>query len=929
MKPQDTGVFRGNGAHDNSQLISPSELARTLFEESGDGLFFFDPESEQVLDVNPVAQRLCGMVRKEVLSHPITYLFRSEVQGGLQRLRHAYRKTGAFHSQEGFLLRHARDGVWTPVNLTVARLHAQARTLGLITARDISERRAADKDLRRSEAKYRLLVENVKEIIYQLAIKDDATIPAPVFISAQVKEVLGYDAEEFMQYPHFWHQLIHPEDRASARKAIKEILENRKAGTLNYRICHKSTGKWCWLEDRFTPFYSSEGQLIGGYGVSRDITERKEAENALRESADHYRFLFANNPHPMFIYDQATLAYLDVNESASIRYGYSREEFLRMTLCDLRPPEDVPALLAAVSGDGEIPYLTGISRHRKKDGELIKVDIVTKCLIFEGRPACLAVAYDVTEQLRIEEALRVSEGKYRSLVENLEQNILLKDADHKYLAANRRFCEGLGIPEDRIIGKTDFDFYPSELAHKYYADDQKVLETGQRLELEEQNLANDVARTVRVIKTPVKDGSGQVTGVLIIFWDVTQQRELEAQLRQAQKMEAVGLLAGGVAHDFNNLLTAILGNLSYVQVELPPEHSAQKLLKAAEKASRRAANLTSQLLGFSRRTLLRPESVNLNETIDEVVGILRRTIDPRVSLVLEKQPDLWCVQADSGQMNQILMNLCLNARDAMPRGGRLNLESCNVVLTEEQAQGQLDARPGQFVRLTVRDNGHGIPPEIRTRIFEPFFTTKKPGEGTGLGLSMVFGIVQQHQGWVECTSEVNRGTCFTLYLPRSEVTTEKEAGLAEASGPNELNFERTGTILLADDEQALRDLARLILETQGYQVLLAADGQEAVEIYEREGHSIDLVLLDLTMPRLAGQDAFHQMLKINPMVPVLFTSGFSKQHLSQSDHERILGFIGKPFLPEDLTRGVRAALDQDRSRSFKLRALPPPEELQG
>ncbi|HEV3236246.1 MAG TPA: PAS domain S-box protein [Gemmataceae bacterium] len=909
---QDSGAFRLNG----SQEISPAELARTLFEESGDGLFFFEPETEEILDVNPVAQRLCGMVRKEMLNHPITFLFRSEVQGGLQRLRHAYRKTGAFHSQEGFLLRHAREGIWTPVNLTVARLHAHARTLGLITARDISERRAADKELRRSEAKYRLLVENVREIIYQLAIKDDTTIPTPVFISAQVKEVLGYDAEEFMQNPQLWHQLVHPDDKAAARNAVKEILQSRKAGTLSYRICHKGTGKWCWLEDKFTPFYGSEGELLGGYGVSRDITERKEAEDALRESAEHYRFLFANNPHPMFIYGQETLAYLDVNESAVTRYGYSRDEFLAMTICDIGPPEDVPALRAATNRENKVPYLTGIWRHRKKNGELINVDIVTKSLDFEGKPACLVVAYDVTDRLRIEEALRVSEAKYRSLVENLEQNILLKDANHFYLAANRRYCEGVGTTEEQIIGKQDIDFYPSELAQKYYADDQRVLDTGQRLELEEQNLANGILRTVRVIKTPVRNSSGQITGVLIIFWDVTQQRELEAQLRQAQKMEAVGLLAGGVAHDFNNLLTAILGNLSFVQSELPPEHSTQKLLQAAEKASRRAANLTSQLLGFSRRTLLRPESVNLNETIEEVLGILQRTIDPRVSLVVEKQTDLWSVQADSGQMNQILMNLCLNARDAMPRGGQLQLQSSNVILTQEQAQGHFEARAGQFVRIIVQDTGHGIAPEIRTRIFEPFFTTKKPGEGTGLGLSMVFGIVQQHQGWIECLSEVNRGTCFTLYFPRSEAA-EAAPLSAEISQANEAEAPRKGTILLADDEQALRDLGRMILETQGYQVMLAEDGQEAVEIYEREGRQIDLVVLDLTMPRLSGQDAFHQMLKINPQVPVLFTSGFSKQHLSQADHERILGFISKPFLPEDLTRSVRAALELDEYQSSR------------
>ncbi|MFL5244961.1 MAG: PAS domain S-box protein [Gemmataceae bacterium] len=899
----------------DAEVISPAELARTLFEESGDGLFFFDPDTERVLDVNPVGQRLCGMARKEILRHPITYLFRSEVQGGLHRLRHAYRKTGAFHSQEGFLLRHARDGMWTPVNLTVARLHAVSRTLGLITARDITERRAAEVEIRRSETKYRLLVENVKEIIYQLTIKDDPLAGIPVFVSAQVKDVIGYDADEFLRDPQLWYQLVHPDDAQGVKQATAAIIASRKAGLRTYRIDHKITGKCCWIEDRFMPFFDSEGVLVGGYGAARDVTERKEAEIALRESEERYRFLFACNPHPMFIYDQETLGYLDVNEAAVLRYGYSRDEFLGMTIKDIRPAEDVAALVALVAGDVEVPYLTGTWRHRKKDGAIIFVDIVTRSLDFEGRPARLIVAHDVTQRLKAEEALRQSEAKYRSLVENLEQSILLKDAKLRYAAANRRYCEGVGLPEEQIIGKVDFDLYPADLAEKYHADDQKVLETGQRLEMEEQNLANGVLRTVRVVKTPVRDGSGKINGVLIIFWDVTQQRELESQLRQSQKMEAVGLLAGGVAHDFNNLLTAILGNLFFLQAELPPEHPGQTLLEAVEKASQRAANLTSQLLGFSRRTLLRPEPVNLNDTVDEVVAILARTIDPRVTITLNKHADLWTVQADPGQMTQILMNLCLNARDAMARGGRLTLESSNVVVHEKQARAHLEARAGEFVRLVVCDTGHGIPAEIRSRIFEPFFTTKRPGEGTGLGLSMVLGIVQQHRGWIECASEVNQGTNFTLYLPRHRQPEEEKKDLPQIISEQPI-ARKHGTILVADDEPALRDLARMVLEGEGYEILLASDGQEAVEIYEREGPRTDLVILDLTMPRLSGQDAFHRILAINPQAHVLFTSGFSKQHVSQADHERILGFISKPFMPEDLARSVREAFDQVRGQGI-------------
>jgi PAS domain S-box-containing protein len=632
--------------------------------------------------------------------------------------------------------------------------------------------------------------------------------------------------------------------------------------------------------------------------------ERQRADDALRESEERYRFLFAGNPLPMFIYDVQTLGYLDVNEAAILHYGYTRAELLAMTFTDILPPEDVPALEAADT-EKSGPFRSGIWRHCKKDGTVIFVDVKTQPLQFEGRPARLLIARDITERVQSEEKLRASEGKYRTLVENLEQSIVLKDAQHRYVAANERYCKGVGLSAAELIGKTDFDVYPPQLAQKYTADDRKVLEEGRRLEMEEDNLAEGKIRTVRVVKTPVRDGKGKIMGVLIIFWDVTQQRALEAQLRQSQKMEAVGLLAGGIAHDFNNLLTAILGNVSLLKLDWPAAHTGQELLTAVERASQRAANLTRQLLGFSRRTLLCVQPINLHDILEEVVAILSRTIDPRI--VLEVKSDLasWMVQADAGQMNQVVMNLCLNARDAMPDGGRLTLSIDNVILTSDDAHRHLEARPGEFMCLSIRDTGHGIPAEIRSRIFEPFFTTKGPGKGTGLGLAMVFGIVEQHQGWIECQSEPGQGTCFSIYLRRFRGGAENEprraAVLPAETGPE--------TILLVDDEPLLRSLGRSILEQYGYEVLLAADGQEAVEIYRDAHDQIDLVILDLSMPRLSGQDAFHKMVEIDPKGRVLFTSGYAAEQLRERHHPSVRGFISKPFLPEHLAERVRTALD--------------------
>jgi PAS domain S-box-containing protein len=521
------------------------------------------------------------------------------------------------------------------------------------------------------------------------------------------------------------------------------------------------------------------------------------------------------------------------------------------------------------------------------------------------------VLTDIDERKRAEEALRSREIQYRSLAENLEQCVFLKDSELRYRAVNQRFCQALGRSAADILGQTDSELYPPHLAAKYQADDRRVLREGRRLERDEQNLVNEQLRTVHVVKTPVREDQGESSGVLGIFWDVTDQRLLEAKVRHVQKMEAVGQLASGVAHDFNNLLTVILGNVSLLRAGRAPEEIDDELLSATEKAALRAAELTNKLLGFSRRTALRLVETNLNTCVEETVMILRRTIDPAITIEVNLAPNLWKVEADPSQMNQVLMNLCLNARDAMPKGGRLRLETSNGVLDEDYARLHLEARPGEFVRLRVEDTGHGIPPEVRQRIFEPFFTTKEPGKGTGLGLAMVFGIIKQHQGWIDCYSEVDRGTRFDIYLPRYQRPDETAPGTAAAPLP----LQGHETILLVDDEAMIRTLGQNILQSYGYRVLVAEDGARAVDIYHREQPHIDLVLLDVTMPGLSGREASQQLLQINPEVRIVFASGYSAEEIAQWPGEHVQGFVRKPYLPEELAQAVRARLEKRPSRT--------------
>lgn len=746
------------------------ELAGTLFEEAGDALFLFDPDTEQLREVNPMAQRLTGFSRRELLEMKVTYLFRAEVSGGLNRLRQAFRRTGLFHSQEGFWLRR-KPGSWVAVNLSVTRLHTEPHPGGLITARDITERRQAETALRESESRHRVLLEQVPAVV--------------------------------------------------------------------------------WTTDADFRFSSILGAGLATLGLVADKVR----------GTTLYSFFETRDPGflPMVAHAQAL---------AGEPRSYELEWQDRTWQAHVEPLRDPAGRIVGVIG----------------------------------------IMLDITERKQAEEALRASEAKYRSLIENLTQSVFLKDRHLRYIAVNGPFCRSVGrTAEEEVLGKTDFDLYPRTLAEKYRAADTHVLQEGRRLELEEQNLIGGKLRTVQKVKTPVLDEHGNIAGVLGIFWDVTDQRNLEAQLRQAHKMEAVGQLAGGIAHDFNNLLTGILGNLSLAIADLPAGNPSRELLTNAEVAALRAAELTRQMLGFSRRTPLRPQPLDLNAAIEETVRLLRRTFDPRIQVEVKAAPDLWKAEGDAGQIGQVLMNLCLNARDAMPRGGALTLETANVTLDATGARSSIEGRPGEFVLLRICDTGIGMAPEVQEHIFEPFFTTKEPGKGTGLGLAMVFGIVKQHQGWIQCTSEVGQGTVFDIYLPRLAVTA------APSAAPAALDGVRGGreTILLADDEEVVGRLGQTILERHGYRVLTAADGAEAVEIYRRQPDDIDLVILDLAMPRLSGAEALSELRTINPVVRVLISSGYSSdEDLRAVERAGVLGFVAKPYRPADLARRVRTALDE-------------------
>ncbi len=509
------------------------------------------------------------------------------------------------------------------------------------------------------------------------------------------------------------------------------------------------------------------------------VIERKRAEQQLADSEAKYRLLFEANPEPMWVHEDDSFHILAVNQAAIASYGFSEADFMAMTVTDLHPTPEHPAVDLLLRRPGETAAIRSGLHHLKKDGTAIEVELLAHAIEFAGRPARLVLARDVTEQ-----------------------------------------------------------------------------------------------------------------------------RRLEAQLRQAQKMEAVGRLAGGIAHDFNNLLTAILGSAQLALRELEPSHAVREDLEEIRRAGLRAADLTRQLLAYSRRQVIAPKVIDLNEAVRSLDSMLRRLIREDIELVLTLAPTPLAVRSDPGQIEQIVLNLVVNARDAMPQGGRISVRAESIVLDTHQPANSPPAPPGPYVHLAVSDTGTGLTAEARAHLFEPFFTTKELGKGTGLGLATVYGIVKQNGGFIYVDSEPGQGTTMRVYLPPTAgpISTDASAAAAAPGGGSE-------TVLLVEDEAAVRQFARRALEASGYAVLVAPDGAEALSLAERHAGPIHILLTDVVMPGMAGPELARRLTAKRPSLRVLYCSGYTDD-TTVLDGVREAGtpFLQKPFAPEDLVRKLREVL---------------------
>ncbi len=761
---------------------------------------------------------------------------------------------------------------------------------------------------RESYERYRRFFESSVVGFYRTTLDGQVLDCNPAFV-----RIMGYASREELLACHALEFYFSPSER-------QDFLEQcRSLGSLtNFASrLRRKDGSSVWVLENVEPVQGQDGAPAMIEGTLVDISQQKfaeaahnQAQRALEDSETRYRRLFETAKDGILILDFKTGQIADVNPFLIEMLGYTHGEFVGKKLWEIGPFKDISASRSAFA---EL-QTRGVIRYEDlpletKDGRRINVEFVSNVYPVDGTQVVQCNIRDITERVRAEAALKISETHHRSVFEGAVHGIYRGTLDGRFLDVNPALVAILGYSSAEEVLKLsvsqDVFSEPEEalrLLHKW----QLTAEIKEEVQWKrrDQRLI-----TVRLSGRVLRTENQRAVGLEVIAEDVTEQRALEEQLRQAQKIEAVGQLAGGMAHEFNNYLGIVLGYSELLLEEAGTTEGLRRNVAEIEAATQRAASLTRQLLALSRRQVLEPKVLDVNAVVWETHKLLRRLIPGNIDLVPILDPNLQPVRVDPAQIQQILINLVVNARDAMPQGGKVLIETANVELDEEYAGRHIEVQPGRYVMLAVSDNGSGIDEQTKARIFEPFFTTKQEGKGTGLGLSTVYGIVRQSGGHITVESALREGTRFRIYLPPTAVT---ELMLVDETPPIQTEvLAGTETVLVVEDEPALCRLISVSLEKRGYTVLAAEDGTEAIRILENNPGEIDLVVSDIMMPKLNGLELREKAILVRPDLRFLFISGYAEDTIGRTAHlPQDAGYLEKPFLPIELARKVRTLLNE-------------------
>jgi two-component system, cell cycle sensor histidine kinase and response regulator CckA len=873
---------------------------RILFMNNPQSMWVYDLKTLQFLEVNQAAAHRYGYSREEFLAMRITDIRPAE---DIPRLMDDLSQNHTALQYAGQWRHTLKSGKVIDVDITSHTLKFGGRDAELVVVQDVTDRNRAEHALRESEERYRELIQGVRD--YAICMLS----PSGHVISWNqgAERIKGYTAQEIIG-SHF-SRFYPPEDVQSGvpERALQQAVALGRHEREGWRV--RKDGSRFIANVVLTAVRDHNGVLHGFSKITRDITDRKRADEALKYAEQKYRQIFEDAIIGIF---QSTPdgRLLSANPAMAHLYGYASPEEMMVTVSDVRAqlyvdPKRRDDFKRAMQEQGVVRHFE-LEVYRK-DGKKMWLSVNARAVKIGG----VVVRYegtfeDISNRKLLEEQLGQAEIKYRGIFENAVIGMFQSTTDGRYVTANAAMAKMLGYssPEELISSITD-------IGTQVYVDPDRRQEFAELIErdgvvqhFELQAYRKDgskmwLSASVRAV---IKDGV--TIGYEGMNEDISERKMLEDQLRQAQKMEAVGRLAGGVAHDFNNALAVITGYGDLLQLQLTSNDPLRKHAEEIAKAGRRAAALTRQLLGFSRKQVISPVVLDLNSVISELENMLRRLIGEDIEVSFKRESGLWRAKIDPGQVEQILMNLAVNARDAMPMGGRLCIETANADLDETYARQNAYVRPGPYVMLGVSDTGSGMDKHTQAHIFEPFFTTKDAGKGTGLGLSTVYGIVKQNDGYIQVYSEIGKGATFKIYFPRVREAAQTPQAVQIQSLPGGME-----TILLVEDEEPLRKLARTCLESRGYYVLEAAEAESALEVAQKHSGNLDLLLTDVVLPGVSGRELADRLEELRPSLKVLYMSGYTGDLVARHgvlDPGILL--LEKPFTLHSLLGKVHQAL---------------------
>ncbi len=916
-------------SNDSAQDLQTAYL-RSLTENNPIAIVVLDAE-DRVQMCNPAFERLFQYTQRELKGQGLDHLIASE--NLVHEATNLTRRVGAGSTVRATTRRRRRDGAFLDVQIIGVPLVMHDRQIGTIGMyEDITERKSAERAQKVAEERLRSLFENAIEGIFQTTAEGRYLSANPA-----LARLFGYNspAEMMESIENIGSQLYANPWR---REEFKRIMEEQDhVEGFEYELIRRD-GKRVWINENAHAVRDEQDKLLYYEGTVEDITERKRAEAERQASMEIIRSVnMTDNLDDLLRGIHVALkkvlyaenCFVALHEPATDMFHFP---FLADQFDTAPPPQKVGRSCTAYvfrtgramlipqhvfdrlveQGEVELvgtasPSWLGVPlrspsatigvlvvQHYQDPDAYTQRDL--EFLSSVGGQIALAI-----ERKRHEAALRESEARLRVLIEQLPAILWTVDKNLAFTSAMGAGLTRVGLHANEIVGKTLAEFFETSDANILPVTSHRRAVMGEPNTFHMEWRNGSYACHVE----PLRNENGRCEGAICMALDVSDRKKLEEQLRQAQKMEAVGRLAGGIAHDFNNLLMVIQGHAELLTDRLKPGESLRRNAEQIQEASQRATSLTRQLLAFSRKQMLAPVVLSVQAVVTDMGKILRRLIGEDVELVTVNAPDLWRVKADRSQIEQVIMNLAVNARDAMPRGGKLTIETANVEFDNSYSRAPMVLMPGRYVMLAVSDNGCGMDADTQAHIFEPFYTTKEKGKGTGLGLATVYGIVKQSGGYVWVYSEVGRGTTFKIYLPSvEEEVAPKEIRQAAASLPR-----GTETVLLVEDEGGVRDLAKEYLEICGYKVLVAEDGHSALDIVSKHSGPIDLIMTDIVMPGLSGSDLAQKIAAVRPGIHVVYMSGYTDHAMI---HHGVLSsdilLLQKPFTMSTLAHKLREAL---------------------